>query len=250
MYENGELHPGLLAEKTRNWGAALEGDVVIPRSAIGLNAERTILYFALSNDTTPRIIADGMRHAGASDIAQLDVNWPYPRFLVFRRNESGRLVAAAAVKTIPFDPDTFANRRKKIFSTSRALPIEGRGLARIDWHGGCNGLDMHQNAHRRGRAVGLAVIAVVACGMACRSIGARELDCVDVWGEARYRNYGYDHVVHLRSRCPTPAECAVSTNVNPERIRTVVPPGQHVEVLTFRGSPAREFIPRAECTSQ
>jgi hypothetical protein len=122
MYENGELHPGLLAEKTRNWGAALEGDVVIPRSAIGLNAERTILYFALSNDTTPRIIADGMRHAGASDIAQLDVNWPYPRFLVFRRNESGRLVAAAAVKTIPFDPDDHVRKpaKKDFFYITRA----------------------------------------------------------------------------------------------------------------------------------
>lgn len=113
MYEAGKLHPGLLVEKTRNWGAALEGDVVIPRSAVGLDSGRTTLYFSLSNDTTPRIMADGMRHAGATDVAQLDVNWPYPRFILFRRDQSGRLYAAGAVKSIPFDPDDYVRKPSK-----------------------------------------------------------------------------------------------------------------------------------------
>lgn len=111
---------------------------------------------------------------------------------------------------------------------------------------------MRQNPCRRGRrsAHSVALLAAVACGIACRSIGAAELDCVEVWGEARYRNYGYDHIVHLKSHCPTAASCDVSTNVNPEAVRAVVLPQQHLEVLTFRGSPAREFIPRAECRPQ
>ena len=71
--------------------------------------------------------------------------------------------------------------------------------------------------------------------------------CVDAWGEARYRNYGYDHVVHLRSRCRVRVVCEVSTNVNPKPVRASVPAGESVEVLTFRGSPARDFTPNVSC---
>jgi hypothetical protein len=42
-------------------------------------------------------------------------------------------------------------------------------------------------------------------------------------------------------------ECDVSTNVAPTPVRVVLAPRQHVEVLTFRGSPAREFTPQADC---
>jgi hypothetical protein len=72
-------------------------------------------------------------------------------------------------------------------------------------------------------------------------------ECVEVRGEAKYRNYGYDHIVHLTNRCSTDARCDVSTNVNSEVRRVVVPSGQQVEVLTLRGSPAREFTPIVEC---
>lgn len=73
------------------------------------------------------------------------------------------------------------------------------------------------------------------------------LTCVESWPEARYRAYGYDHIVHLRSRCRVTADCTVTTDVSPEASRAVVRPAEHVEVLTFRGSPAREFTPTVVC---
>jgi hypothetical protein len=72
-------------------------------------------------------------------------------------------------------------------------------------------------------------------------------DCVDVWGEARYRNYGYDHLVHVANHCAEPVRCDVWTSVNPARISVTVAAHDSKEVLTFRGSPAREFVPGAEC---
>ena len=75
-------------------------------------------------------------------------------------------------------------------------------------------------------------------------------DCVRAWGEARVRYPGYDHIVHLASSCSVEATCSVSTNVNPQTIVTEVPPGQGVEVLTFTGSPAREFAARVECDTE
>lgn len=74
-----------------------------------------------------------------------------------------------------------------------------------------------------------------------------EPTCVEVWPEVRYRNYGYDHIVHLYSRCEIDAYCKVSSDVNPNPTDVVVPKGEEVQVLTFRASPAREFTPRVEC---
>jgi len=72
--------------------------------------------------------------------------------------------------------------------------------------------------------------------------------CIESWGEARYRNYGYDHIVHVRNHCTQQAICDVSSSTNPEAQRFTIPAGQEIEALTFRGSPSRDFEPRVECT--
>ena len=72
-------------------------------------------------------------------------------------------------------------------------------------------------------------------------------NCVAARSEARYRNYGYDHVVILQSACQKAASCEVSTNVNPEVQLVSVAPGERLELLTFRGSPARDFAARVHC---
>ena len=84
MFENDKLHAGLQAGAgLRKWGSTVDGETVIRRSAIGLNAERSVLYVAITNHTSARVLADGLHHAGASDVAQLDVNWSYPKFVTF-----------------------------------------------------------------------------------------------------------------------------------------------------------------------
>ena len=35
--------------------------------------------------------------------------------------------------------------------------------------------------------------------------------CVTVVNEARYRNYGYDHVVHLKNDCEEAITCSITT---------------------------------------
>jgi hypothetical protein len=61
-----------------------------------------------------------------------------------------------------------------------------------------------------------------------------------------YRS-GYDHIVHLANHCDKSATCSVSTDVNPERIVVTVGPKEAVDVLTFRGSPARVFVAKVTC---
>jgi hypothetical protein len=93
LVEDGVRHPGLVQELTASWGAAVGGDTVIRRSAIGLGADRRTLFVGVSNRTTATALADGMRHAGATTAAQLDVNEAFPRFLTYKKNEKGALAA-------------------------------------------------------------------------------------------------------------------------------------------------------------
>lgn len=62
----------------------------------------------------------------------------------------------------------------------------------------------------------------------------------------RYRNYGYDHIVHLRSRCKLDAFCEVSRDVTPKPVEVVVAPRGRRDVLLFR-SPTQQFTARVEC---
>lgn len=84
MFEDGHMHPRLAGGQARDWGATLDGQTVIRRSAMGIDARGDTLYVGIGNHTTAPAIALGMRHAGAVNVAQLDVNFSYPKFVSFR----------------------------------------------------------------------------------------------------------------------------------------------------------------------
>jgi hypothetical protein len=71
--------------------------------------------------------------------------------------------------------------------------------------------------------------------------------CVQVETETRYRNYGYDHIVVLRSACKRAASCTVKTDANPEPQTVEVAVGETKRVQTFSGSPARTFRADVSC---
>ena len=107
MLENGVLHPGLRSTDTKNWGATIDGDTVIRRSAVGLSSDGTTLFVGISNSTTARAMALGMRDAGAVTVAQLDVNFSFPRFVVYEEADDGKLSAVGAVKGFLYEPDEY-----------------------------------------------------------------------------------------------------------------------------------------------
>lgn len=99
-----------------------------------------------------------------------------------------------------------------------------------------------------GRALWLAFGLFLAGDAIAQDGGApAPVTCVTSRTEARYSGYGYDHLVHLRSACEAVARCSVSTNVNPAPQTVRLEPGREATVVTFRGSPAREFTARVEC---
>lgn len=71
--------------------------------------------------------------------------------------------------------------------------------------------------------------------------------CVTYFTQVIYRAYGYDHWVIIRNDCAAVAHCVVRTDVNPNPIETYVAPDSTKRVLTFRGSPSREFRASVSC---
>jgi hypothetical protein len=114
MWEQDKLHPGLVGGKGLKWGATLDGDTVIRRSAIGLNAARDILYVSITNHSSARVLADGMHHAGAVDVAQLDVNWSYPKFVTFEPAPGGSARNAVALAAgFEYSPDEYLRKKQR-----------------------------------------------------------------------------------------------------------------------------------------
>jgi hypothetical protein len=81
---------------------------LIPPSPRGWT--RDILYIGISNDTTAHAMAIGMLHAGASDVAQLGVNWSYPKILLFPLGPDGRRQATSLFKGFVFRDDEYVER--------------------------------------------------------------------------------------------------------------------------------------------
>jgi hypothetical protein len=73
--------------------------------------------------------------------------------------------------------------------------------------------------------------------------------CAEVRGSARAEAYGYTHVVSLRNGCDRPVRCELWSDVDPEpRVRVEVAAGAATEVITRRGSPAREVVGHKKCS--
>jgi hypothetical protein len=75
----------------------------------------------------------------------------------------------------------------------------------------------------------------------------RPAGCVDVSGQARFASIGYDHIVTLKSDCKKPVKCQVRTNVTSEPVGVDLAPAAEETIVTWRGSPAREFTPDVTC---
>jgi len=113
MVESGDLHAALKSDRATSWGTAIEGGTVVRRSAIGLDETGDVLYASVSNATNARAMARAMRHAGATRVAQLDINWSYPHIVTFRRSKSGAPEGALLFDGFSYEDGTYLARRSR-----------------------------------------------------------------------------------------------------------------------------------------
>ena len=123
--ELGKKHAGLAVEDNTYWGAKIGGDTVIRRSAIGISEDGLTLYVGIGDFTTAPAIARAMSHAGAHNVAELDVNWSFPKFLVYEaRPGTGELIATPLSKGFEFTEDDYIRETspRDFFYLTRAQP--------------------------------------------------------------------------------------------------------------------------------
>jgi len=113
MYDAGKPHPGLSMPKL-GWGASVvSGTTVIRRSAIGISKDRKVIYIGLGHFVTGKTIAETMVHVGSHWVAQLDVNFSFPKFLTYKYKQPGskELVAVPLTKNFEFHEQQYVGRR-------------------------------------------------------------------------------------------------------------------------------------------
>ncbi|MEM9695731.1 MAG: hypothetical protein AAGA56_24525 [Myxococcota bacterium] len=127
MYDEGTAHPAL-SVKTVTWGASsVSKTTVIRRSAIGLDENRKVLFVGIGDHVTGKAIAEAMSHAGAHYVAQLDVNFSFPKFLLYdwANAENTALKAIPLTERFEYEPDQYVGTRSQrdfFYLTRRAQP--------------------------------------------------------------------------------------------------------------------------------
>lgn len=89
LLDRGSLHPDLLAGRDKIWGGRVKDVVTRRRSALGIDESGRFLFYAIGVETTPRLLAEGLKFAGAATAAELDVNWNWTRFMLFGVSAGG-----------------------------------------------------------------------------------------------------------------------------------------------------------------
>ncbi|NUP04686.1 MAG: hypothetical protein HOW73_01350 [Polyangiaceae bacterium] len=131
LVEEGAPNPGLLHEFNRNWGAAVGGDTIIRRSAIGISKDGRYLFYALGDATTAQSIGKAMLAVGAYQAAQLDVNFSYPRFFLFEHGEAGPSIAEGVIPGLKHKPTEYVglSEQRDFFYVTRKKSATSRAEA-------------------------------------------------------------------------------------------------------------------------
>jgi hypothetical protein len=126
LVEDGKINSALDAEYSKNWGATVSGETVIRRSAIGIDKSGTMLFYGFGEAVTAQALAHAMRAIGAEDAAQLDVNYSYPRFLLYEPGAAGQAphVESALIPGIKFSKGEYVtdSAPRDFFYVTRKRP--------------------------------------------------------------------------------------------------------------------------------
>ena len=105
----GQVNSALADEQLFSWGKSVSGKTVIWRSALGISADGRTLYYAAGESLTARRLAEALVAAGASDVAELDVNWSFERFLTYAP-PSGNYAEQVLLDQMRYQPGMYVAR--------------------------------------------------------------------------------------------------------------------------------------------
>lgn len=103
-------------EYAKGWGATVSGETVIRRSAVGLSADGKTLFYGIGDALTAQSLARGMKSAGCHAAAELDVNYSYPRFLMYAKGKNALPTALQSlIPGVEFTKDQYISPSPRDF---------------------------------------------------------------------------------------------------------------------------------------
>ena len=113
LLEQGAVHADLVAGRDKAWAGHTPGIVTRRRSAIGLSQDAQTLFYAIGVETSPKLLASGLRAVGAATAAQLDINWNWTRFLLFGTAADGKPSVAKALVQVEYSKRDYVELASK-----------------------------------------------------------------------------------------------------------------------------------------
>ena len=89
LVESGSAHPESRDPFNTSWGVSVDGGTIIRRSGLGLDRTGQVAFYAMGDSLSAGSLAQALRTAGAWQAMQLDVNWAFPRFVVYDGRTDG-----------------------------------------------------------------------------------------------------------------------------------------------------------------
>lgn len=97
LLESGSLHAELTRGNEKPWGGNTADVVTRRRSALGIDKSGRVLLYGVGVEVGARLLAEGMRAAGAESAAELDINWNWTRFLLYGTDVDGALKVSSTL---------------------------------------------------------------------------------------------------------------------------------------------------------
>jgi hypothetical protein len=124
------IHDGALSSHLRSGNLKIyKGDTMDVktrrRSGIGVDAAGQVLFFAVSEEGDARHLAEGLRAAGATSAAQLDINWNWTRFLLVADTPDGPRIGSPLLSGMNHGRSEYTARptaRDFFYVTTRTAP--------------------------------------------------------------------------------------------------------------------------------
>ena len=106
---DGQTNPDLQNEQFSPWGKSVNGKIAISRSALGISADGRTLYYAAGESLTTQHLAEALLAAGASNVAELDVNWSYQHLLTYAPR-AGNPTEQVLLDAMVYQPGMYVTR--------------------------------------------------------------------------------------------------------------------------------------------
>lgn len=113
LLHQGEVHKNLVNGQARLWAGRSSKRKTRRRSAVGIDAAGTTLFYAMGTETEAVDLARGMRAVGARQAMQLDINWNWTRFLLVGRQEGKARVTSTLAKDMAHGKTEYFRRPSK-----------------------------------------------------------------------------------------------------------------------------------------